>query len=148
MSLFRVLAMWLMLPSMLSAGERPHFVVTVPPRFVANTCKPKTAPAPIDYRCVKIAGVDHDLDAILKEYRREWTWPGMTEQSLRNHLREHQIANYDGLTFNELKKLHAALHEREAAKPAQVAVPVASPCPGGVCPNPGYAPTRRWRLFR
>ena len=58
MILLRALAVWLVLAAMLFAGERPHFVVTVPPRFVANTCKPKTA-APVDYRCVKKIGRAH-----------------------------------------------------------------------------------------
>ena len=127
-------------------GEVP-FVVTRAPKFVANACLPAAVQdAP---RCVKVNGVDEDLDAVLKLYRREWTWPGMTEVSLRGHLREHGVTDFDRLSFAECRQLHAAIHERElAAKPAQVAQPVQSTCPGGVCPAPVLRRQARWGLFR
>lgn len=92
--------------------------------------------------CVTIAGVDYDLDDILKDYRTDWTWPGMTEESLREHLAggPHRVTGIDELPFATVKKLHAALHEREERQ-AKAAQPKSAPrlnCPGGVCPQPQY----------
>lgn len=111
--------------------------------------------------CITIAGVDYDLMPILKSYVRPWTWPGTDEQSLRDHLHSetHKVGGIDELSFAEIKRLHAALHERERravqpmVPPAPKAVPSPtkatpapvyrspSSCPGGVCPQPQY---RQW----
>lgn len=121
------------------AGDRRPVLVTSR-QFVVATV-----------RCVTIQGVDYDLQPILLEYRREWTWPGDTEATLRAHLRdEHKVTGIESLSDREIRKLHAVLHER--AKAAQVRATIrADPvvrsggCPGGVCPAPQrvFSPRRR-----
>lgn len=113
------------------AGSRRPVLVTSRPVYVATV------------HCVTIKGVDYDLEPILLEYRSEWTWPGATEQTLREHLaREHQVTGIESLTFAQVRKLHAVLHERAkkvtvvTAAPQQVLIKASpSRCPGGVCPT-------------
>lgn len=101
--------------------------------------------------CVNVNGVDYDLDVMLSEWKRNWTWPGNTETSLRQHLRQppHIVGGIDDLPYDTIKRIHAVLHERELrATPAKSpAILPRSNCPGGVCPTPQYQqqPTR-WRF--
>lgn len=99
--------------------------------------------------CVTIDGVDWDIEKIRDEYHTPWTWPEGTEASLRKHLaREHHVIGLERLSFADVKKIHAVIHERErAAKPLTLSRPAPAPapvyrstCPGGVCP----APRRGW----
>lgn len=142
----RTLALLVLIGSTLNAGDRVPFRVTCRPVFVPNACLPVEA-KPL---CVTIDGVDWDLGKIRAEYRTAWTWPGMTEQSLRQHLaKEHRVSRLDKLAFDDLKRIHAVIHEREkAVRPAAVPIraspaPRQSSCPGGVCP----APNRSRGLF-
>jgi len=126
-------------------GEVP-FVVTRAPKFTANACLPSAVhDSP---RCVKVNGVDEDLDALLKHYRREWTWPGMTEATLRGHLREHGVSDFERLSFAECRQLHAVIHERELVAKSAQRVQSRSTCPGGVCPAPVLRRQARWGVFR
>jgi hypothetical protein len=95
--------------------------------------------------CIKVRGVDYDLEPLLAEYRVEWSWPGGTEQSLRDHLRDdHGVTGIETLSDREIRKLHAVLHERTkrtaraaSGPPIVTFGPVrSSACPGGVCPVP------------
>lgn len=123
--------------------------------FEANTCLPVESNSKHP-RCVTINGIDYDIEPILAEHRRDWTWPGGTEQSLRDHLKaEHDVTGIEKLSRSELAKIHAVIHEREkktrsipAAPP--VVKPLASPsrCPGGVCPSPTVNRPRGGFLFR
>lgn len=145
----------------------PRFEVTSPgtgqqqSEGSSSPCRADAAGQSLPVLCVKIAGVDHDMDVIEAEYRRAWTWPGMTEASLRQHLREHQV-DASGLTYEQCQKVHAVIHERELSagvvrakvnSPVSVRQPVTrSSCPGGVCPAPGWSSRssrpglqRRWR---
>ena len=121
--------------SCVAAGDRKPVMVTVRPVFVATVT---------EAHCVTIDGVDWDLDKIRAEYRTPWSWPGMTEQSLRLHLTsEHRVVGLERLSFDDVRRIHSVIHERERvtikvksptirADPARV-----SQCPGGVCPAPG-----------
>lgn len=66
--------------------------------------------------CVTIDGIDTDLDRYIADnYEDPWTWTGeQSEQGLRLHLAEHGVTNIDNVPFPTLRKLHAALHEKEA----------------------------------
>lgn len=156
------LALLLILASSLVAEDRP--------RFIANVVKADAVPVnPAPALCVTIAGVDWDIEQIDAEYKRAWTWPGMTESSLKAHLREHEVTGFDGLSFGQLQRVHAVIHEREAAtvRQSRIVEPatgkqslqvqpatirnsrtVQSGCPGGVCPQ--YQPAMRqgWFGFR
>lgn len=130
----------LLLCSSLIAGDRVPFRVTAcRPVFVPNVCLPECKPV-----CVTIDGVDWDLDKIRAEYRTPWTWPNGTEASLRSHLKAtHRIKDIDRIGFDDLKMIHAVIHERERVKtklhspPAMPTQSSPSRCPGGVCPSPG-----------
>lgn len=133
----------LMCCSVALAGGRLPVRVTLRPVYVVTS------------HCVTIRGVDYDLEPILTEYRTEWTWPGGTLQTLREHLRdEHQVTGLDGLSDREIRKLHAVLHERAkkvaraSSGPPVVRIgPVSSSrCPGGVCPVPSGS--RGWLFPR
>ncbi len=146
----RVLLALLCLCSPVMSGP---FVVTKSPRYVVTS--PGTSPQKHERSssahqeaagsslpvCVTIAGVDHDLKPLLAEYRRAWTWPGEDESSLRRHLAEHQVSGIERLSFDQLRKIHAVIHERELLQ-KPVSVPISQPrvmqsnCPGGVCPAP------------
>lgn len=147
-----------LLSSLVSAGP---ILVTAPPKFVPTTTA-KTAHA----LCVTIAGVDWDIEQIDAEYKRAWTWPGMTESSLKAHLREHDVTGFDGLSFEQLQRIHAVIHERESVvqdylttenatfrqprivQPATIrSSRTVQSCPGGECPQ--YRSTRQgWFSFR
>jgi len=139
-----------LLSSLVSAGP---ILVTAPPKFI-----PTTTANPAPALCVTIAGVDWDVEQIDAEYKRAWTWPGMTESTLKAHLREHEATGFDGLSFAQLQRIHAVIHEREAAtiRQSRIVQPatirssrtVQSGCPGGVCPQ--YRPAMRqgWFGFR
>lgn len=91
--------------------------------------------------CVTIDGIDYDLDEILKSYVVPWTWPGTDEKTLREHLHSerHKVGGIDELSFEELKKLHAAIHEREkpvVKDPPPVRQQPVRSCPSGNCPVP------------
>ena len=128
------------------AGER--FVVTAPPRFETRTVERVRV-------CVKVRGIDTDIQSLEKECFRAWSWPGGTEEALRAHLREHGVTELEGVPLESLKKIHAAIHERELkAAPVQSSPAPATPayvaprCPGGVCPAPVQSVRRsRLRLF-
>lgn len=143
----RSLILFLALISLVAASDRKPIRVTCRPVFKATVTERKP-------RCVTIDGIDYDLEPILSEYRRPWTWPGMTESSLRQHFaNDHQTTGLDSLTFDELQKLHAVLHERETAttRTQQAPPPVAAPqsrCPGGVCPSPSTTGSRSRLFFR
>jgi len=102
--------------------------------------------------CINVKGIDYDLAPILATRSAEWTWPGMTEASLRSHLRtDHGITGIERLSFTTVKKIHAVYHEREAATVKRSVPPVTIPravsnCPGGVCPQ-YQSQSTRW-LFR
>lgn len=76
-----------------------------------------------------------------------WTWPGMTESSLRVHLAgthgytSQQVA---AMSFEQLKASHNASHNGVAEPAPVVSVPVftGGGCPGGNCPNTYSAPSR------
>lgn len=143
----RLVALLLCLSSVAVCGDRVPFQVTCRPVFKA-TEQLESKP-----RCVTIDGIDYDLDPILAEHKTDWTWPGGTEQSLREHLKAtHKATGLEALSRSELAKLHAVLHDREqrAKTPQLTAPPVPqSRCPGGVCPIPSATRTRRgfflWR---
>lgn len=40
----------------------------------------------------------------------DWTWPGMTEESLKEHLSKDHNLDIEGLTFEELRELHDSDH--------------------------------------
>lgn len=73
-----------------------------------------SSPPPL---CVTIAGIDYDLPQLIADYYESpWTWVGsQDENGLRKHLADHGVTNIDGLSFASLKKLHAAVHEKEIA---------------------------------
>lgn len=126
----RYVLLVLSMVSLVSAGDRKPVMVTVRPVFVATV------------HCITVRGVDYDLEPILAEYRVEWTWPGGTEQTLREHLREeHGVTGIESLTDRDIRKLHAVLHERAKKAVSHSAIraspaPRQSSCPGGVCPVP------------
>lgn len=135
----RFILAFILLCSSLLAGDRVPFRVTCRPVFVANTGLSVEQPT----LCVTIDGVDWDLDKIRAEYRTAWTWPDGTEASLRTHLRaSHRIKDIDRISYDDLKKIHAVIHERERVKlkssPPPAMPTQSSPvgCPGGVCPSP------------
>lgn len=68
-----------------------------------------------DVHCVNIKGVDYDLsDFISDNYVVPWTWEGpQTYEGLKGHLIEHGVNGIENLSFGALKKLHAAIHEKE-----------------------------------
>lgn len=155
-----VLGCWFLVLGSLCAGAE-RFVVTAPPHFCCPPAatkneEPRTKNVPL---CVKVSGIDTDVETLEKECYRAWSWPGGTQASLEQHLREHGVSEFEGLPLESLKKIHAAIHERELrSRPPIRADPQSTtknheprtpnPCPGGVCPSPGaYRPTR-WRLFR
>jgi len=131
----------------LVAEDRAPIRVTCRPVFVPNVGLPVESTP----HCVTIDGIDWDIDKLRAEYRTRWTWQGNTEQALRSHLAtEHRIEGIERLSFSDIQKVHAVIHEREQkalharsqvirASPA----PRASMCPGGVCP----APSRSRGLF-
>jgi len=67
------------------------------------------------HQCITINGIDYDLsDFIADNYQVPWTWIGdQTLEGLREHLLSHGIGGIDGLSFPTLRKLHAAVHEKE-----------------------------------
>ena len=67
--------------------------------------------------CITINGIDYDLPSLIADYYESpWTWVGNQDANgLRKHLAEHGVTNIDGLSFERLKKLHAAVHEKEIA---------------------------------
>lgn len=108
--------------------------------------------------CITVRGIDYDLEPILATKTAEWTWPGGTEASLRDHLWiAHGIAATARLPFVTLRKIHAVYHEREEAERKRATVTTkttstaVSNCPGGVCPAPAYrmqtTTTRRGRQW-
>lgn len=142
----RLIVGWLTLCSLVIAEDRRPFRVTCRPVFIPNACLPVESPV----HCVTIDGIDWDLDKIRAEFRTSWTWPGTTEASLRKHLAsEHRTQGLDRLSFDDLRKVHAVIHEREKHAKATSPLIRASPaprtstCPGGVCP----APNRSRGLF-
>lgn len=143
----RAFAVLLVLHSLVIADERKPFLVTAPTKYVATVSK-AAEPAAL---CITIDGVDWDLDKIRAEYHTPWSWPGNTEKSLRSHLAaEHHIQGLDQLSFDDVRKIHAVIHEREQSalrarsQPIRASpAPRASSCPGGVCP----APNRSRGLF-
>lgn len=79
-----------------------------------------------------------------------YTWPGMTEASLRRHLVNGPEHHYDpayiaSLSFSELRALHNSTHEARLGTVGSASTTFAmttatgfrSSCPGGVCPNSG-----------
>lgn len=137
----RTLAALLLLTS--SAVSAPPYLVNAPHKYEVTTKVESQPPL-----CIKINGIDQDLDAILTTPSQLWTWPGMTESSLRRHLAvEHGVEEIETLTFSQIKKIHAVLHEREQKqKPAAPKQPAQrSGCPGGNCPQ--SAPRRRGLFF-
>jgi hypothetical protein len=143
----RTLALLLALASLAVANDRQPIRVTSRPVFTPNAC----LPVEIKSRCVTIDGIDYDVEPILTEYRRAWYWPGNTEQSLRVHFKtSHRTRGIDSLTFDELQKLHAVLHERELRVKIKTTTqaPVRSACPGGVCPTNNATGSRSRLFFR
>lgn len=148
--------LFLVLGSLCAGAER--FVVTAPPHFccppaVTKNEEPRTNNAPL---CVKVSGIDTDVETLEKECYRAWSWPGGTQASLEQHLREHGVSEFERLPLESLKKIHAAIHERELRSRPVSAQPTTknqqprtlSPCPGGVCPAPTYTrQSQRFRLF-
>lgn len=136
----RLLAVLVLLTSSVVAG--PPYLVNAPHKYEVT---PRVSAAP---SCIKINGIDYDLEPILSTPSQSWTWPGMTEASLRRHLAtEHGVEDIDALSFGQVKKIHAVLHEREQKpKPAVPRQPAQrSGCPGGNCPQ--SQPRRRGFLF-
>lgn len=79
-------------------------------------------PAPVqkvsssaDVHCVNIKGVDYDLSEFISDnYVVPWTWDGpQTYEGLKSHLIEHGVNGIENLSFGVMKKLHAAIHEKE-----------------------------------
>lgn len=64
----------------------------------------------------------------------QWTWPGGTEASLRQHLQAHHRISTAGMTYAQCVAAHNALHngtsQRVAYQPPRVTLPVAKACPG------------------
>jgi hypothetical protein len=83
-----------------------------PPLAISHS--PSASSTPL---CVTIDGIDYDLPQLVADwYESPWTWVGSQDANgLRKHLAEHGVTNIDGLSFATLKKLHAALHEKEIA---------------------------------
>ena len=141
----RAIILFLALASLVTASDRKPVRVTCRPVFVPNVGLPVTE-KPV---CVTIDGIDWDLDKLRFEYRGPWTWPDMTETSLRRHMAiEHRVPDINRIFFSDLKMIHAVIHEREQQTLKTKTPPVAAPqsrCPGGVCPSP--TTTARSRLF-
>lgn len=133
--------------------------VSFPP---PSTINPQPA-STVRPACITIRGTDYDLEPLLDKFDKPWTWPGLTESSLREHLEDHDVAGVDDLAMDDLVKLHAVVHDMEA-KPAEpggapvginplLETPTPSKpkttvqnCPGGQCPAPGTvrSTTRQW----
>lgn len=96
--------------------------------------------------CVTIDGIDYDLPQLIADfYESPWTWTGDQDAiGLKAHLAEHGVQGIDDLPFATLKKLHAAVHEKEAlAQVSGSASPVSSvglQLFGDVQPAPPPAP--------
>jgi hypothetical protein len=144
----RTLALLLALASFASAEDRQPIRVTCRPVFVPNVGLPVEAIP----HCVTIDGIDWDIDKLRAEYRGPWTWPDMTEQSLRRHMAsEHRVPEIDRISFDDLKVIHSVIHEREQRTlktKSMPSVPVRSNCPGGVCPSPMSTRSRSGFFFR
>jgi hypothetical protein len=126
-----------------SAADRKPVMVTV---------RNVVVPTVTETYCVTIDGVDWDLNKLRSEYRVPWTWPDMTEASLRKHMAsDHRVPEIDRISFEDLKVIHSVIHEREQkqlkTRPTP-SVPVRSACPGGVCPSPMSRKSRGFLFWR
>ncbi len=84
-----------------------------------------------------------DVAAVIKaNYRVQWSFPEK-EMTIDQHLAEHGVAGVDGLSYDQKRKLHSALHEMGEEPPKAVVksrtvvkapVVMQQNCPGGVCP--------------
>lgn len=137
----KLILMFLLWSSMTYAD--PPYLVTQPHKYAVSSqylAKPTT---------IQVNGLDEDLEALLTTPSSSWTWPGMTEASLRRHLVSEHGVDTSGLDFNQIKKVHSVLHEREnkpKAKPTAPRQPAQrGSCPSGNCPQ--VRPKRQGFLF-